>query len=97
MTKEQRDAAIRRPNFAKAILGSDAELSGMTPAEQVMLREAELASRRPNDVQRLLVDKVVLDVAKVSLAAARKAIEANAVRVGHNKPTPKPTPPNKWR
>ncbi len=96
MTPEQRSAAIQRPNFAKAVLGSDPELSGLTVSEQVILREAELASRRPGDVQRLLVNRTVLNAAKVSLAAAQKAMAATKVRLGSPKP-PAETPPRKWR
>jgi hypothetical protein len=97
MSADQRALAIERPSYRRAILETEGEASGITPGEHEILREASLRVLQPGALERREVERLALDAMKQSLSTAKAALRAASVRLGQNKPSPKPTPPDKWR
>jgi hypothetical protein len=93
MPVEQRRKILleRRPNYMRAILGSEPELSGMTVQELQMLKNAELEARMPEVVAELnAFEQVIAAADTMTVKALRKALEAERKALGLG-PTPAPT------
>jgi hypothetical protein len=101
MPPDQRQKILleRRPNFVRAILGSEPEVSGLTVQELQMLKNSELEARMPDTVAELnAFEQVIAAADTMTVKALRKALEAERKALGLG-PTPAPTrlTPRKWK
>src|SRR5215472_12759608 len=70
----ERNAAKEREPFARAILGAEPELSGLSPAEHGLMQRRELLSRYPETVARLDAEELSIEFTKQTLETVKRAL-----------------------
>ena len=82
MTPEQRREVQGRGRYARALLQTEPEVSGMTPSDWNLLKRSELEKLKPDLLPRFQAEELAVEAAKQSLETVRRALRAEAVALG---------------
>jgi len=74
----EKAAAKEREPFARAILGAEPELSGLSPAEHGLMLHRELLTRFPEAVQRLAAEATTIEFARQTVTTVKAALREEA-------------------
>ena len=92
-----RMSLLDRPDYAKAALAHQPELSGLQPNDAANLKTHWLERVKPDAVRELATEKAILEAARTSLDTTQAAVNASRTRLGVQSTPIAATAERRWR